>query len=121
MRLSSFIGGGYRVRLAMGVEYDGTSFHGWQIQDGVETVQQRLEQAIAKVADHPISVQCAGRTDAGVHGLGQVVHFDTEAVRPPRGWVLGANVNLPDEINVNWIKRVSDDFHARFSAIAISF
>jgi tRNA pseudouridine38-40 synthase len=105
----------------MGVEYDGTSFCGWQIQHGVETVQQRLEQAITRVADHPVSVQCAGRTDAGVHGLGQVVHFDTEAVRPARGWLLGSNVNLPDEINVNWVKRVPDDFHARFSAVRRSY
>ena len=109
------------MRLAMGVEYDGTSFHGWQIQDGVETVQQRLEQAIAKVADHPVSVQCAGRTDAGVHGLGQVVHFNSEAIRPPRGWILGTNVNLPQDINVNWVERVPAEFHARFSAIHRSY
>ena len=109
------------MRLAMGVEYDGSSFHGWQVQMGVDTVQQRLETALSRVADQPIRVHCAGRTDTGVHGLGQVVHFDTEAQRAPRNWLLGSNANLPPEINVNWVHPVGDEFHARFSATSRSY
>jgi tRNA pseudouridine38-40 synthase len=105
------------MRLAMGVEYDGSAFHGWQIQDNADSVQAHLQAALSKVADHRVVVQCAGRTDAGVHALGQVVHFDTEAVRKMRGWVLGSNVNLPGDINVTWATRVPDSFHARFSAV----
>lgn len=104
------------MRIAMGVEYDGSSFHGWQIQDNADTVQSGLEQAISTVADHPVRVHCAGRTDAGVHGVGQVIHFDTTALRPPRSWILGTNVNLPEQINVTWAKQVPESFHARFSA-----
>lgn len=104
------------MRVAMGVEYDGSSFHGWQMQDNVETVQGKLEQAIAVVADHPVRVHCAGRTDAGVHGLGQVIHFDTSARRTMRSWILGTNVNLPMQINVTWAQQVPESFHARFSA-----
>ncbi|MCP5441461.1 MAG: tRNA pseudouridine(38-40) synthase TruA [Chromatiaceae bacterium] len=104
------------MRVAMGVEYDGSSFHGWQLQEHVDTVQGGLEQAISNVADHPVRVHCAGRTDAGVHGLGQVVHFDTDASRPMRSWILGTNVNLPAQINVTWAQQVPDSFHARFSA-----
>ncbi|MCB1871443.1 MAG: tRNA pseudouridine synthase A, partial [Gammaproteobacteria bacterium] len=100
----------------MGIEYDGSSFHGWQVQDNADTVQNRLEQAISAVADHPVRVHCAGRTDAGVHGLGQVIHFDTTALRPTRSWILGCNVNLPEQINVTWAKQVPESFHARFSA-----
>ena len=104
------------VRVAMGVEYDGTEFCGWQIQSGVRTVQQSLETAVSRVADHPVHVVCAGRTDTGVHGLGQVVHFDTEAQRNERAWVLGSNANLPGDIAVRWATPVGDDFHARFGA-----
>lgn len=104
------------MRIAMGIEYDGSSFHGWQVQDNADTVQNRLEQAISAVADHPVRVHCAGRTDAGVHGLGQVIHFDTTALRPTRSWILGCNVNLPEQINVTWAKQVPESFHARFSA-----
>jgi len=106
------------TRVAMGVEYDGSSFHGWQIQDHADTVQERLEKAVSSVANHPVRVHCAGRTDSGVHGLGQVIHFDTDALRTPRSWVLGSNVNLPPEINVTWAREVSRDFHARFSAMS---
>jgi tRNA pseudouridine38-40 synthase len=109
------------MRIAMGVEYDGTAFHGWQTQGDVNTVQERLEEALSTVADHPVSVQCAGRTDAGVHGLGQVVHFDSDARRSPRNWILGANVNLPRDINVSWAQPVADEFHARFSATSRSY
>ena len=103
----------------MGVEYDGTVFHGWQAQEpGVRTVQSVLERAIARVADHPIRVHCAGRTDARVHALEQVVHFDTHAIRSERAWVLGTNVNLPADCCVRWSRPVDAAFHARFSATA---
>ncbi|HEC17199.1 MAG TPA: tRNA pseudouridine(38-40) synthase TruA [Sedimenticola sp.] len=104
------------LRIALGVEYDGAHFHGWQIQPGVRTVQEELEKALSRVADRPVRVQCAGRTDTGVHGVGQVAHFDTEARRSPRSWVLGANANLPFDINLTWAQPVDGSFHARFSA-----
>jgi tRNA pseudouridine38-40 synthase len=105
------------MRIAMGVEYDGTEFCGWQLQGlGVRTVQGVLGEAVARVADHPLTLHCAGRTDAGVHALGQVIHFDTGARRPMRAWVLGSNVNLPPDVSVAWARPVEDDFHARFSA-----
>jgi tRNA pseudouridine38-40 synthase len=106
------------TRIAMGVEYDGSAFHGWQIQDNVRTVQEQLEIAVGKVADHCVRAHCAGRTDAGVHALEQVVHFDTRARRSDRSWVLGTNVNLPPDVNVLWAKPVGPDFHARFRATA---
>ncbi len=106
------------MRIAMGVEYDGRDFHGWQLQPGVRTVQDCLEGAVARVADHPIRLHCAGRTDTGVHALGQVVHFDTQARRRSRSWVLGCNVNLPDDLSVTWAREVDEAFHARFSAVA---
>tara|TARA_R110002126_G_scaffold33382_44_gene104650 strand:+ start:8884 stop:9663 length:780 start_codon:yes stop_codon:yes gene_type:complete len=106
------------MRIALGIEYDGTGFFGWQRQREVNSVQQELEIALAKVANSPIEVFCAGRTDAGVHATGQVVHFDTEAVRDNKAWIMGTNSQLPDQIAVRWAKPVSDDFHARFSATA---
>ena len=84
-------------------------------------MQQRLEEALAKVASETVDVICAGRTDTGVHASGQVVHFDTDSVRDERGWQLGANSNLPDDISVAWAQHVSDDFHARFSATGRSY
>jgi pseudouridylate synthase I len=104
------------MRIALGVEYDGTSFCGWQVQQGVRTVQACVEQALSRVADHRVQVSCAGRTDAGVHATGQVVHFDTVARRSMRSWVLGTNVNLPRDVCVQWAVPVSEAFHARFSA-----
>jgi tRNA pseudouridine38-40 synthase len=104
--------------IALGVEYDGTDFHGWQTQDRVRTVQATLEAAIAAVAAHPIAVHCAGRTDAGVHALEQVVHFKTRASRSERAWVLGTNVNLPPDCCVRWAHSVPETFHARYSATA---
>jgi tRNA pseudouridine38-40 synthase len=104
------------MRIAMGIEYDGTDFFGWQrLKDG-PSVQARLEQALSRVADHPVDVSCAGRTDAGVHGRCQVVHFDTPAQRDMRGWVLGSCSNLPDSVAVLWAQPVADDFHARYAA-----
>jgi len=104
------------MRIALGIEYDGTDFLGWQrLKDG-PSVQGQLEQALSRVADHAVEVACAGRTDAGVHGRCQVVHFDTTARRDMRGWVLGTCSNLPASVAVLWAQPVADDFHARFSA-----
>lgn len=105
------------MRIAFGIEYDGSRFHGWQTQlHDVRTVQQVVEEAMSKVAAHEVKVVCAGRTDTGVHALGQVVHIDSLAERLPRNWLLGTNANLPDDASVTWVKAVTDDFHARFSA-----
>ena len=109
------------MRIALGIEYDGTSYNGWQRQKNGIGVQQRLEEALAAVANDDVEVTCAGRTDTGVHASGQVVHFDTSAERSDRGWLLGANTNLPPDINVSWAKRVSEEFHARFSATGRSY
>lgn len=109
------------MRVALGIEYDGTSYNGWQRQKTGLGVQQRVEEALAVVANHPVEVTCAGRTDTGVHASGQVVHFDTDSERSERGWMLGANTNLPDDINVSWVTPVSDEFHARFSATSRSY
>lgn len=106
------------MRIALGIEYDGTGFFGWQRQREVISVQQELETALAKVANSPVEVFCAGRTDAGVHATGQVVHFDTDAVRDNKAWIMGTNSQLPDQIAVRWAQPVADDFHARFSATA---
>jgi tRNA pseudouridine38-40 synthase len=112
------MGGEQATRIAMGVEYDGSAFRGWQIQVGVRTVQEALEHAITSVADHPVGIRCAGRTDAGVHALGQVIHFDTAAHRGDRSWLLGTNANLPADVSVLWVRPVPAEFHARFSAVA---
>ena len=106
------------MRIALGVEYDGSQYHGWQAQSGLHTVQQALENALSSVADCTISVVCAGRTDTGVHATNQVVHFDCEKERTIRSWIHGANCNLPKTICVKWGKEVSDEFHARYSATA---
>ncbi len=107
------------MRVAVGVQYDGSKFQGWQAQrPGARTVQAVLEQALTRVADHPVRLICAGRTDAGVHGVGQVAHFDTVAARSARSWILGGNAHLPADLSLNWAREVSDDFHARFSALA---
>ncbi|PVZ71691.1 tRNA pseudouridine(38-40) synthase TruA [Pelagibaculum spongiae] len=107
------------MKFAAGVEYDGQAFKGWQRQkDDVHTVQLFVERSLSKIANHPVTVHCAGRTDAGVHATGQVVHFETDAVRDERAWTFGGNTNLPDGVSFKWVKPVSDDFHARFSATA---
>jgi tRNA pseudouridine38-40 synthase len=104
------------MRLALGIEYDGTEFSGWQRLTHGDTVQGALEKALSFVAAHPVEVTCAGRTDAGVHGRCQVVHFDTEVQRDMRGWVLGTCSNLPTSVAVLWAQPVDEAFHARFSA-----
>ena len=104
-------------RIALGVEYDGHGFCGWQAQkEGVQTVQGAVEAALSAVADEPVRVICAGRTDTGVHGAEQVIHFDTSAQRSNRSWVFGANANLPKGVCILWGTPVSNAFHARFSA-----
>lgn len=105
------------MRIALGVEYDGSGFHGWQYQGDVRSVQECVELALGKVAAHPVVVHCAGRTDTGVHATGQVVHFDTAAIRSMRSWVMGTNVNLPPDVCITWASEVSEEFHARFSAV----
>ena len=105
------------MRIALGIEYDGTDFSGWQRLSHRPTVQGAVEAALGFVADHPVEVTCAGRTDAGVHAQCQVVHFDSGADRSERSWVLGTNSRLPSPVGVRWALRVSDDFHARYGAI----
>lgn len=108
------------MRYALGVEYDGSDYKGWQQlgESGCPSVQATLQDALSSVADAPVSVVCAGRTDAGVHGECQVVHFDSDVVREPRGWTLGTTTRLPPSVCVRWCVPVADDFHARFSARA---
>ena len=109
------------MRLAAGIEYAGTRYAGWQRQTSGPSVQAEVERALSLIANHPVEVVCAGRTDTGVHALGQVVHFDTRAIRGPRGWVLGTNGHLPTDIALVWVVPVADDFHARFSALARTY
>lgn len=105
-------------RVALGIEYKGTDYHGFQVQpNGVKTVQQALEGALSKIADEPITLVCAGRTDAGVHATSQVIHFDTLANRPEKAWLRGTRPHLPDSVSVRWVKEVAPQFHARFSAL----
>ncbi|WP_230473025.1 tRNA pseudouridine(38-40) synthase TruA [Enterobacillus tribolii] len=106
------------TKIALGIEYDGSRYAGWQRQQEVPSVQQCLETALTTVANEPITVFCAGRTDAGVHATGQVVHFETAMTRQDAAWTMGVNANLPKDIAVRWMKTVSEDFHARFSATA---
>jgi tRNA pseudouridine38-40 synthase len=106
------------MRLALGISYHGQAYQGWQSQPSGLTVQDRLEAALARFAAMPVSTVCAGRTDAGVHGLMQVVHFDTPLVRENFSWVRGTNTFLPPDIAVQWAQPVPDDFHARNSARA---
>lgn len=109
------------MRLAVGLEYNGSRFLGWQVQAREPTIQSCVEQALSAVADHPVSVTASGRTDAGVHALEQIIHFDTEAEREARSWVLGMNSHLPLGISGLWAMEVKDDFHARFSAQSRSY
>src|SRR4051812_47045728 len=108
-------------RFAAGLEYDGRAYSGWQSQTGLQTVQGVLQGALSRVADSPVDCVCAGRTDAGVHALGQVIHFDSDAARSERGFRLGANSYLPPDVSVVWLREVAPHFHARFAATARSY
>ena len=105
------------MRIALGIEYAGHAYYGWQRQDISPTVQEVLEKALSEVADEAITVVCAGRTDTGVHALQQVVHFETHSQRELKAWQLGTNTKLPKDVAVTWALEVDDEFHARFSAI----
>ncbi|MFQ0996757.1 tRNA pseudouridine(38-40) synthase TruA [Gilliamella sp. CG25] len=105
-------------KIALGIEYDGSGYFGWQRQQSVDSVQERLESALSVIADEPITVFCAGRTDAGVHATGQVIHFETKAQRSYSAWTMGVNSHLPSNIAVRWSQPVAESFHARFSATA---
>jgi tRNA pseudouridine38-40 synthase len=109
------------TRIAVGIEYDGSAYAGWQTQPGVANIQQSAEAALSRVAAGPVSLTCAGRTDAGVHALGQVAHFDTVAARGARSWVLGANSALPKDVALSWAMPVPEHFHARYSAEARTY
>ncbi len=109
------------ARVALGIEYDGTAYSGWQVQSHARTVQATLERSLSVVADHPVQLTAAGRTDAGVHALMQVAHFDTTAVRRERAWVLGGSAQSPADISVLWARDVPDRFHARFSALSRTY
>ena len=109
------------MRIALGLEYDGSRFQGWQTQPGGGTVQDALQAALAAIACEPVSVTCAGRTDRGVHACGQVIHFDTQAARPDTAWVRGVNGHLPESVVVHWSRRVAESFHARYSAQARTY
>lgn len=106
------------MRYALGIEYDGTGYAGWQKLGHAASVQAALEAAISTVAAHPVEVVCAGRTDSGVHARCQVAHFDSDAVRSDYGWTMGANANLPPDVSVLWARQVPEEFSARFSARA---
>ena len=109
------------MRIALGVEYDGRPYCGWQSQAEGSTVQDAVQAALSQIAGERVGVIAAGRTDTGVHALEQVIHFDTQAARPLTAWVRGANALLPDSISVNWAHSVTDEFHARFSAHGRSY
>ncbi|VFP86536.1 tRNA pseudouridine(38-40) synthase TruA [Candidatus Erwinia haradaeae] len=109
------------IKLAFGIEYDGTHYCGWQRQREANSIQEELEGAIAKVANHVIDVVCAGRTDSGVHAIGQVIHFETISERKDIAWIKGVNSHLPADIVVRWVKVMPYAFHARFSAVSRSY
>jgi len=109
------------MKIAIGIEYDGSRFHGWQSQPSGDTVQDHLERALASIAGEPVRLAAAGRTDAGVHALAQVAHFETSAARPESAWVRGVNTLLAQAVAVQWAAPVAEDFHARYSAIARTY
>jgi len=104
------------MKYAACIEYDGTAYFGWQRLTHGSSVQGEVEKSLSKVANHKVELTCAGRTDSGVHGIGQIVHFESDAIRDQKAWQMGCNTNLPDDISMRWIQPVTDDFHARFSA-----
>ncbi|MEE9492922.1 MAG: tRNA pseudouridine(38-40) synthase TruA [Gammaproteobacteria bacterium] len=111
------------TRIVCGLEYDGSAYRGWQRQlaTNTPTVQGALEKALSFVANQPVDVVCAGRTDCGVHATSQVIHFDTTVARSHRSWLMGGNANMPADVRLQWVREASEDFHARFSAISRSY
>ena len=109
------------MRYAIGLEYDGSAFFGWQVQRQEPTVQGCVEAALEQVANQPIRVACSGRTDTGVHAYCQIAHFDSDAQRSERSWILGVNSHLPAGISMLWLRPVDEDFHARFSAYSRTY
>lgn len=109
------------MKIAIGIEYDGSRFHGWQSQPSGDTIQDHLERALASIAGERVRLAAAGRTDAGVHALAQVAHFETAAVRPESAWVRGVNALLAQAVAVQWAAPVADDFHARYSALSRTY
>jgi tRNA pseudouridine38-40 synthase len=109
------------MRIALGIAYDGGPFAGWQSQPAGNTVQDRLEAALAAIATRPVRLTAAGRTDAGVHATGQVAHFDVDVARPESAWVRGTNAHLPAAIAVQWAAAVDGEFHARYSAASRTY
>ena len=105
-------------RFAASIEYFGSNYSGWQKQKQTSnTIQEKIEEALSSIANEDIKIVCAGRTDAGVHAISQVIHFDTEAIRLKKAWIQGTNSLLPNDISINWIKNVDQSFNARFSAL----
>ena len=109
------------MKIALGLEYCGSAYSGWQRQKHSSSIQQCVESALSTVADQEITVQCAGRTDTGVHAFHQVIHFETGNDREMHSWVLGGNTHLPEDISILWARQVNDEFHARFSATGRSY
>jgi len=109
------------MRIALGIEYSGENYCGWQRQKHSPSVQENLEKVLSQISDQSIKVFCAGRTDTGVHATGQVVHFDMKGTRPESAWMRGANNYLAKDISIAWSKNVGDEFHARFSAISRTY
>ena len=106
------------MKYAACIEYNGTAYYGWQRLSHGPSVQGEVESALSSVANHKIELTCSGRTDSGVHGMGQIVHFESNAVRDEKAWIMGTNTNLPDDIALCWIQTVDDEFHARFTALS---
>ncbi len=109
------------MKIVLSIAYDGFGYHGWQTQKNIVTVQETVEKALSRIADQPLTIHCAGRTDSGVHAENQIIHFETTAERPLDAWVLGGNSYLPDTISINWSHQTNDEFHARYSATARSY
>jgi tRNA pseudouridine38-40 synthase len=108
-------------RVAIGIEYDGAAYHGWQRQPHSASVQEVVEAALGRIANDTVNLTCAGRTDAGVHARAQVAHFDTAAQRSARAWLFGANSVLPSSVNLRWVQPVAEQFHARYAALRRSY
>src|SRR5688500_7674609 len=109
------------MRIALGLEYDGRAYCGWQSQVSRCSIQDRVEAALSELAQDKINVIAAGRTDTGVHACGQVIHFDTHVTRPAQSWIRGVNTFLPPDVRILWAQEVDEEFHARFSAISRSY